>query len=157
MELGIVKGEVCNRDGCEGIIDEHEKEGCCACHINPPCSYCTTDTSYCPVCDWSCEDDCVATVIDPEVEKRNREYYKLQNEKWEAARTLFYSRYNGKEPIPKLEIRAEGHTHFSMIKRGVFPKGTETKESLYPKVRGTFGGRFTRFNDYSFEYIAYTD
>ena len=42
-DLGYFKGEKCNRNGCNGIIDEHEKEGECTCHINPPCSYCTTD------------------------------------------------------------------------------------------------------------------
>lgn len=64
-ELGFVKGEVCNRDGCNGIIDEHEKEGCCSCHINPPCGYCTTDTAYCPDCNWVSSND--VEQIDPEV------------------------------------------------------------------------------------------
>ena len=26
-DLGYFKGEKCNRNGCNGIIDEHEKEG----------------------------------------------------------------------------------------------------------------------------------
>lgn len=54
---GTKKGEMCNRNGCTGIIEEGEKEGCCSCHINPPCSYCTTQTEYCPVCGWSAEDE----------------------------------------------------------------------------------------------------
>jgi hypothetical protein len=29
-----------------------EKEGCCSCHICPPCSYCVGDTTYCPECGW---------------------------------------------------------------------------------------------------------
>ncbi len=49
---GIEKGEVCNRDGCTGIIDEHEKEGGCSCHINPPCWYCVHDATFCPVCGY---------------------------------------------------------------------------------------------------------
>ena len=28
-DLGYFKGEKCNRNGCNGIIDEHEKEGEC--------------------------------------------------------------------------------------------------------------------------------
>lgn len=57
MEEGLFKGEICNRNGCKGIIEEGEKEGCCSCHINPPCSYCTTQTEYCPECGWSAEEE----------------------------------------------------------------------------------------------------
>jgi hypothetical protein len=153
--IGYIKGEICNRDGCCGTIDEHEKEGSCSCHIHPPCGYCTTDAAYCPVCNWEPADD--ITPIDPEVEKRNREYYQKENERWQAARDLFYNRFNGKEPIPALEMRNEAHTHFTQKIIGVFPIGTETRDSLLPKVKGTFGGRFSRFGTYNFEYIAYTD
>lgn len=158
MEYGVVKGEQCNRGGCVGIIDEHEKEGSCSCHINPPCGYCTTDTAFCPVCDWDCSDE-TEPVIDPEVAKRNQEYYQQENEKWQAARDLFYNRFNGKEPIEKLEMRTESHTHFTQKVIGVFPAGTETKDTLLSKVKGTFGGRFTRFESTvgRFEYIADTD
>ncbi len=153
--IGYTKGEICNRDGCSGVIEEHEKEGSCSCHIHPPCGYCTTDTSYCPVCDWEPADDIIP--IDPEVEKRNQEYYQKENERWQAARDLFYKRFNGKEPIPSLEMRTEVHTHFTQKVIGVFPAGTETTDTLLPKVKGTFGGRFSRFGAYNFEYIAYTD
>lgn len=51
-EEGYLKGEVCNRDGCKGVIEEGYKEGGCSCHINPPCSYCTTPSEYCPECGW---------------------------------------------------------------------------------------------------------
>ena len=33
----------------------------------------------------------------------------------------------------------------------------QNQSEIREKVKGTFGGRFTRFNDYSFEYVAYTD
>ena len=56
-ELGYFKGETCNRNGCKGIIEEHEKEGSCTCHINPPCTYCTTPSEYCPECGWDAEDE----------------------------------------------------------------------------------------------------
>jgi hypothetical protein len=51
---GFTKGEICNRNGCDGII-EHERDGGCSCHINPPCSYCTDDGAYCPKCGWDNE------------------------------------------------------------------------------------------------------
>lgn len=154
-DIGYIKGEACNRGGCCGVIEEREKEGSCSCHINPPCGYCTTDTAYCPVCDWEPAND--IKPIDPEVQKRNQEYYQKENERWQAARDLFYKRFNGKEPIVALEMRNEAHTHFTQKIIGVFPAGTETKDSLLPKVKGTFGGRFSRFGEYNFEFIAYTD
>lgn len=157
IEVGLVKGETCNRDGCQGIIDEHEKEGGCSCHINPPCSYCTTDAAYCPECNWHPEDD--IPPVDTEMDKKNREYYQRENEKWAAQRKSFYRKYNGQEPIEKLEMRNESHTHFSQIIIGVFPKGTETRASIEEKAIGTFGGRFELWNPErgSFKYIAYTD
>jgi hypothetical protein len=51
MDEGIFKGDICNRKGCMGIIDETEKKGC-SCHINPPCSSCTEPRAFCPVCGW---------------------------------------------------------------------------------------------------------
>jgi len=51
---GVYKDEVCNRDGCKGIIAEHEREGC-SCHISAPCSGCCHSYEYCPECDWEPE------------------------------------------------------------------------------------------------------
>lgn len=51
-EPGYCKGEVCNRDGCKSLIQEHHSEGGCSCHINPPCSWCETSREYCPGCGW---------------------------------------------------------------------------------------------------------
>lgn len=56
-QKGEFKGELCNRNGCTGIIDAYEKEGSCTCHRNPPCSYCTTMTEYCPICGWSAQEE----------------------------------------------------------------------------------------------------
>jgi len=56
----------------------------------------------------------------------------------------------------KIDWKCHGHTHFSMLKVGVYPDGTTQKQVL-EKVKGTFGGRFTKFGDGRFEYIAHTD
>ncbi len=155
--VGYCKGEVCNRNGCLGVIDEHEKEGSCSCHIHPPCSYCTTDTSYCPKCNWEPADD--INPVDPEIQRKNQEYYRKENERFQAARELFYEKYNGTEPITELEMRTESHTHFSQKVIGIFPPNTETQATLLPKIIGTFGGRWEGFNPTrgSFSFIAYTD
>jgi hypothetical protein len=155
--IGLTKGEICNRNGCGGIIDEHPKEGSCSCHINPPCGYCTTDTSYCPVCEWCPDDDVVP--VDPEVQKRQQEAYAADNERWQKQRESFYNKLAGKEPITELEIIHQGHTHFSQKLIGVFPPNSITGSEIEEKVKGTFGGRFEYFNKEhgKFSYIAYTD
>lgn len=55
MEEGVFEGELCNREGCQGIIETTEKDGCCSCHINPPCGYCTTQNEFCEECGWEAE------------------------------------------------------------------------------------------------------
>lgn len=154
---GLIKGEICNRNGCAGIIDEHDTETSCSCHVNPPCSHCNTDRNYCPVCDWQGIDEEKEIAINKEQQEKNRLYYEKQNEEFKVARDLFYNRYNGNEPVEKLEMRHESHTHFSQKILGVFPPGSETMVSILPKVTGTFGGRFERWGEYYFSYIAYTD
>lgn len=55
VKEGTDEGEVCNRDGCLGIIerDEHFSGGC-SCHTgNPPCSFCVDAKLHCPLCDWN--------------------------------------------------------------------------------------------------------
>lgn len=54
--LGYLKGETCNRGGCQGTII-HEPEGSCYCFSNPPCSYCTDDSQYCDTCGWEAAAD----------------------------------------------------------------------------------------------------
>ena len=51
-ELGIEEGDTCRRNGCPGILDVRTPENC-SCHINPPCSACTTDRTFCPECGWA--------------------------------------------------------------------------------------------------------
>lgn len=159
MEIGYAKGEFCNREGCKGIIDEYPKEGGCSCHINTPCSYCTEETGYCPKCGWDAKEeyflyeDARLAAITPDMIAKFEKELKQRQEKEE----LFNKRFWGKEEAPELEMRHKGHTHFSQIIEGVFPLGTETRESILPKVRGPFGGRFEIFDNFRFRYIAYTD
>ena len=57
MTQGYTKGDKCNRNGCEGVIDEHDDGLSCSCHINPPCSHCENHDQYCPECGWSNVED----------------------------------------------------------------------------------------------------
>lgn len=156
--IGYTKGEKCSRNGCNGIIDEHDKDGGCSCHISPPCGHCTTDTSYCPECDWSAEEEQEQYDI-AYAEEHNKlaKRYEILARERQATMDLFWKKYRGELPAEELEIIHESHTHFSMKKIGVFPKGTQTRGSIEVKVKGTFGGRFESFTEFSFKYIAYTD
>lgn len=154
-EEGTFKGDVCNRGGCKGIINEYDKDGCCSCHINPPCAYCTTDTAYCPECDWSAEDE-----TEKKSPAKTDPYYEAQKAKeqeiYTKMRQEIYAKMRHEKPIDKLEWLPIEHTHFTMIKIGVYPDGM-TKGDVQKEIDGTFGGRFTKFANNVFEFVAYTD
>lgn len=154
---GYLKGDTCYREGCQGIIDEHEKEGGCSCHISPPCGYCERFNAFCPVCDWSAQDEQYEyDKKQLEIYNKNRSYYDDQAKKFSESRDLFYKKYRGEIEPDEFEYRKESHTYFSMKVLGVHPKGFDLS-TIMDKIRGTFGGRFTRETDTTFEYIAYTD
>lgn len=136
VELGFTDGEICNRNGCHGIIKEHPIENC-SCHISPPCSSCTSPRGYCESCDWDESED-----------------------------TIPVSEYNGSvwKPQPPRELdpakidwkAISTGTGCTMIKRGVYPHGT-TMDEIRKEVNGTFGGRFNYCANGEFEFVAYTD
>ncbi len=165
IQEGYCVGERCNREGCDGILEQHDIDGCCSCHTNPPCSYCTTAKEYCPKCGWDGREEQI------EYEERHRKsYIASQKEKiasgekdwWEVAKEaaeIFETNIRNPEYFPeKIEYRSKSHTHFSMELWGMFPKGT-TRGQLLEEIRGTFGGRFAGFDEKGcrFRYIAYTD
>jgi len=140
IEYGFEDGDICNRRRCRGIISIHDVENC-SCHINPPCSACTSAKAYCPVCGWEEKDDIIVNDFVVNIDKSTGSY-----RTW-TPRPLDKN---------KIDFRNKSHTHFSMIKEGVYPEGV-TKEDVLKKVKGTFGGRFDYFGDGKFKYIAYTD
>lgn len=58
LVVGEQIGEVCNRNGCKGVLEDSgamDDVSCC-CHLgNPPCSKCVYDPTYCPECEWEPE------------------------------------------------------------------------------------------------------
>jgi hypothetical protein len=139
MDLGYEEGSTCNRDGCKGVIAMHKSEHC-SCHIAPPCASCTAPRGFCPECDWQEEDD---PLVIMEV-------------------TTIYLPWGGvdrKKRIldpTKIDWRVEMHSSSSQLCIGVYPEGATSKE-VEARVKGTFGGRFNKFKDGHFEYVAYTD
>lgn len=55
-ELGYEEGSICNRDGCEGVI-ELEKVSNCSCHISAPCWAHENADMCCKECGWRAADD----------------------------------------------------------------------------------------------------
>ena len=138
--FGNLEGEVCWRDGCQGVIKEHKVENC-SCHINPPCGACTTPREYCLECGWEAKDEDF------------RDYAircDLDTGVWFAP-----IKEHPLDPR-KIDWRGKAHSGCSMIKEGVYPEGT-TLEQVLKEVEGTFGGHFESFGNGKFKYIAYTD
>lgn len=142
-EFGYLEGDTCRRNGCEGTIQERPVENC-SCHLYPPCSSCTAPRAYCDECEWD-EADEPQDMSDRITIDISTGFVTSISQPREFDRT-------------KIDWKFIPHTHFTMKKVGVFPPGTSRKE-VEAEVRGTFGGRFEKFNEETceFSYIAYTD
>lgn len=140
MYLGYYEeGDKCQESGCKGYLIYPETVNC-SCHLNPPCSACTDKNLICDTCGWEEETEPYkdVTVVCGNPGILMREY----------------------KPKPfdnsKIDYRIKMHTNSTQICEGVYPEGTTSKE-VEKVVKGTFGGRFERFGDRKFKYIAYTD
>lgn len=131
------EGDKCPESKCKGKLSYRPKDGCCSCHINPPCGYCTNTRLLCDECDWRDES--------PE-----HKYIQVAP----GLSTLEYRQ----KPLDntKIDYRSKMHTGSSMIKEGVYPEGTSMAD-VRKEVDGTFGGRFEHFDNGRFKFIAYTD
>lgn len=139
-EVSFEAGHVCGRKGCKGIIQQHSSDHGCSCHINPPCSYCTTPREFCKTCGWEAEDDLV-------VQAEGTIYF---------APVPFVEKVRRVLDPSKIDYTISMHSNSSQKVEGVFPPGT-TREDVLARVMGTFGGRFEHFGGGKFSYIAYTD
>ena len=139
-EVNYEAGQVCGRRGCKGVIDQHATDSCCSCHINPPCSYCTTPREFCEECGWEAQDDLV-------VQAEGTIYF---------APVPFVEKVRRVLDPSKIDYTISMHSNSSQKVEGVFPSGT-TRQEIEAKVKGTFGGRFEHFGGGKFTYIAYTD
>ena len=140
MRYGYEEGDVCRRDGCEGVIEIHPSENC-SCHIAPPCSACTEHREHCPKCGYERKHDVVINDYVTSIEPSTSKY-----RSWEL-RPLDPS---------KIDWHTKPHSSSSMLREGVYPEGA-TRAEVESRVRGTFGGRFEFFLGGKFRYVAYTD
>ncbi len=47
--LGEIEGDICNEDGCEGVL-EYPPVKNCTCFLSPPCYNCVHNLLTCSVC-----------------------------------------------------------------------------------------------------------
>ena len=131
------EGDVCGVDGCNGHLKFEIVENC-SCHISAPCTKCLNVNLYCPECGWTNENEPINRIINDNsgisiVEHKPRQLDKT-----------------------KIDYTSKMHTASTMIREGVYPNGI-SRDEVEQKVRGTFGGRFEKFENGKFRYIAYTD
>jgi len=153
---GYCVGEICNRGDCKGVIKQHDSDYGCSCHINPPCSFCETPREYCDECDWDAHEEQLQILDSYKPTQDQLDKWAADRKKAEEADAYFRNLMNGTEAITEFTYRKKSHTHFSMLVEGVYTPEM-TSQQVYEKVKGTFGGRFKRFNNGRFEFVAYTD
>lgn len=146
IESGFDEGSICNREGCTGTICMRRSENC-SCHISPPCSSCTAPRCYCDTCDWDERDE-----PEPEIKPQTQ----AEKDMWAAWAKEQDRLRNLPLDNTKVSWRDKPHTHFTMIKEGVYPLDMSI-DQVRKEVNGTFGGRFEHFGNGRFRFIAYTD
>jgi len=142
-ETGCAKGEVCNRCGCKGVIEDSEPEGSCSCHVNPPCPICVDSREFCPVCDWSGLEE------QKESEKENHENITC------IAINTAHSKVD-----PDFKITYKKHSgYYSYHVKGTYNPDKFTLKQLLEKIGWSdyFGGRDVNISNGSFDLVYYTD
>lgn len=153
---GYAKGDVCNSDGCKVIIQKHDKDGGCSCHINPPCSYCETPSEYCPGCGWDAYEEYNDSLNSYKPSQEQLDAWDKQHKQREERESEFRKIMFSNDPVTEFNYLKKNHTHFSMEVEGYYPPEM-SREDVYKEVKGSFGGRFTKFQNGRFSFIAYTD
>jgi hypothetical protein len=141
MKIGTITGEICNREGCKGIMHDTMEDASCSCHIHPPCSKCVNPDTYCSSC---------GETYSPSEEKSIRI----------GAPYEFKVKTIADLDNTKISYYSFPHTHFSMRFKGVYPKDWNddyAQKEIIKKINSSFGGRFSSFKNGEFEYIGYTD
>ena len=130
MEYGYNEGEVCNRDGCTGIIEKPKGEGSCSCHSSPPCSYCTDSRSVCPECGWDGREEQI------EAENKDTELYlstkrKASNTERTSDKEILDA-YSGGSPLDKMQWFVSKRWHSGYEATGWKPPNV-TREDIIKK------------------------
>lgn len=162
-EEGYVAGEICNRNGCQGVIKEKDTDSCCSCHQNAPCSHCTTSREYCPDCGWDGREEQIDIDKANEPTQDQKDKWAAEREEWKRKSDEFDKKLWGKEKATEFDYRVRSHTHFSQKVEGVYPDSMTDKDVIewvkknhYNQYFG--GGRWEKYpSNGIFIWIQYTD
>lgn len=55
--IGVCEGDVCHRNGCEGVMRPYDDGSSCSCHLSPPCSHCVEMVFVCDRCEALTDED----------------------------------------------------------------------------------------------------
>lgn len=144
MIEGYEEGEICNRGGCAGLIEIND-EGCCSCHISPPCSYCVDDKHFCPECGWSGREE--QHYVSPVLYALPPLYeYRSPTERFNALKG---------DKVEWVDITPKENYYF-MVEKGKYPEGT-TREEILSHFDVCFGYAYLHMSEGVFEIKYYTD
>lgn len=143
----IGEGDKCPETGCDGVIHLPPVEGC-YCHINPPCSACTSNSLTCNRCGW-------------EVPQYREGYTAEKAFDWSdplPLRGWFKGyEYTIGEGKRLFEVFYDGRSGSTMEFRGRIEGEVTASEILKTLGDGTFGHRGPRIQGDRFTYTKITD
>lgn len=133
---------------CEGRLFFPPVQGC-SCHINPPCSACTSNGLQCDTCDWE-----EPEYIEPKQTQSERDAWAKWIEEWEEARERGHTFPHGGRIF---NIRHDGSSGSTMVFNGEY-EGPVTEKDIFSYLGdGTFGHRGPSLFNGRFSYTKITD
>jgi len=133
-EIGLVSGEKCNRDGCNGIMHEIDDDSSCSCHICPPCSHCVDVRFQCDECGYETETPSYSEINSKEASTIGiPDYFR-----WKST----------EEKFNELKDNEFGYVticgkYYWMEAKGKYPEGMTTEEIL-SKFNTCFGYKWLK-------------
>jgi hypothetical protein len=148
---GLLDGEKCNRNNCNGVMVESATGGCCSCHISPPCSYCENMEFRCDECDHTeekPEPDNKESIHTPNKEgwyirKTREQLFRELKENW-SGKNIEYVDYTPNE------------NYYFRIKKGFYPDDTKA-DDIKALFNLCFGYSYLTMKSGVFEIKYYTD
>lgn len=143
-DYGLIEGDICNREGCNGVMSLQETDTQCSCHINPPCSHCVDATYSCNVCEFETEKP---EIDEPSSNKPIPDIYRRLPD------SVLFDRLPDNE-FGYITIAGE---YYWMEYKGKYPQGMPAKD-IVAKFNTCFGYKWLKIpKDGTFHIKVYTD
>lgn len=155
-EAGWEEGDMCNVDGCDGVL-EFQPVKDCFCHISPPCGACVDNMPVCNECGREVEKDDDQHVMSFEEQLAANAAYAAV---WAADRAAFEAHRRRREIAPGkflTNIALDSNSGSTMVWTGGY-EGPVTCEDIKEHFGdGTFGHRGPSMYCGRFTYTLITD